>query len=180
MPTQAEIAFLKDQRIPESMVFHEGGLPKKIYKPIMKEIGACPVTGASPCHAAGHTIRTRAGHCAQCDTSKIAFQFRHSSPGFVYVASSVKLQLHKVGSAKDANKRLNSLNFCGYGGTDDWSLIYQAYSSHAGQAEFEVHSLLEQYRYGVRYLKEGCWVDCRETFRAPSAIILGALMSILT
>jgi len=177
MPTQQEIAFLKSQRIPESLVFHGGGLPKKLYKPIMEELGAILVTGTSPCHAAGHTIRTRAGHCAQCDTARIAFQRRHSSPGFVYVAVSAKLGLYKVGSSTDTVKRVKMLNHCGYGGAADWNLIDQVFSPNAGETEFRVHAQLEQFRYPVRYQHEGSWVECREIFRTSGTTVLHSLMT---
>ena len=178
MPTQQEIAFLNSQHIPESLVFHSGGLPKRLYKPIMEDLGAILVTGASPCHASGHTIRTRAGHCAQCDTARIAFQRRHSSPGFVYVAASPKLGLHKVGSSTDVVKRLCTLNNCGYGGADDWYLIDQLFSANAGETEFNVHAQLDKFRYPVRYQRDGSWVECREIFRTSSTTILQALITV--
>lgn len=178
MPTQQEIAFLKAQRIPESLVFHGGSLPKRLYRPLMQELGAILITGASPCLAAGHTIRTRAGHCAQCDTARIAFQRRHSSPGFVYVAASPRLRLHKVGSSKNALQRLATLNHCGYGGTSDWSLIDQIYSDNAGQTAFNVHTQLERFRHPVRYQRDGSWVECREIFKTSATTILRALLSV--
>ena len=178
MPTKQEIDFLKAQRIPESLIFHGGGLPKRLYKQIMKELGAILITGASPCKAAGHTIRTRAGHCAQCDTANIAFQRRHSSPGFVYIATSPRLGLHKVGSSKDVNKRLYSLNRFGYGGSDDWSLVDQVYSATAGKTEFNVHAQLEQFRHPIRYQRDGSWVECREIFKASATTILQALLAV--
>jgi hypothetical protein len=176
MPTQKETAFLNSQRIPESLVFHGGSLPKKIYKPIMEELGAILVTGTSPCQAAGHTIRTRAGHCAQCDTARIAFQRRYSSPGFVYVAVSTKQGLYKVGSSTDVVKRLKTLNHYGYGGATDWNLIDQVFSESAGELEFRVHAQLEQFRCPVGYQREGSWVECREIFKASASTILQALM----
>lgn len=178
MPTKQEIAFLKAQRIPESLVFHGGSLPKRLYRPLMQELGAILITGASPCQAAGHTIRTRAGHCAQCDTARIAFQRRHSSPGFVYVAASPRLRLHKVGSTNNVSKRLGTLNHCGYGGTSDWGLIDQVYSNNAGQTEFNVHAQLEQFRHPVRYQRDGSWVECREIFKASATTILQALLAV--
>lgn len=177
MPTHQEIAFLQAQRIPESLVFHSGGLPKRFYKPIMKELDAILVTGTTPCAAAGHTIRTRAGHCAQCDTAKIAFQKRYSSPGFVYVAASKQLGLHKVGSCLSVPSRLKALNSCGYGGTSDWIVIDQIYSSNAGRTEFEIHALLDRHRSAVRYLRENRWVECRETFSASAETVLRAMLS---
>ena len=41
------------------------------------------------CRAAGHRLRTRSGHCVQCDPKKIAFQERYNSPGYVYIAGSL-------------------------------------------------------------------------------------------
>ena len=165
MPTPSELAFLREQRIPESDVFHAEGMPKKLYKPMMEEIGAIVVTGAAPCSAVGHTIRTRAGHCAQCDTSRIAYQRRHRSKGFVYVAHSHSLDLVKIGSSTDPLRRVAGLASMGYGGGSDWRLVRHYPSSAAGLVEFNVHAQLEAKRIPVVYLRDGFSVCCREAFR---------------
>jgi hypothetical protein len=175
MPTSAELAFLHEQRIPESDVFHAEGMPKKLYKPVMEELGAIFVTGSAPCLAAGHTIRTRAGHCAQCDTSRIAYQRRHRSKGFVYVAHSRSLDLVKIGSSKDPLRRVNGLAKMGYGGCADWHLVRHYPSSSVGRVEFNAHAQLESERVPVVYLRDGFRVCCREAFRVRPSDALRAV-----
>jgi len=95
----------------------------------------------------------------------------------VYVAGSKDLGLHKAGSCLSVTRRLKALNSSGYGGATDWKVIDQIYSSNAGQTEFEIHALLNQYQSSVRYLRENTWVECRETFRASAETVLRAMLS---
>lgn len=175
MPTPAELAFLRQHRIPASEIFHAEGLPKKRYRLMMDELDAILVTGAAPCKAAGHTIRTKSGHCAQCDTSRIAFQRRYRANGFVYVAWSRRLDLVKVGSSLDPDQRIASLSQSGYGGATDWRLVRQFWCSQAGSVEFHAHAQLESKLEEVNYYRDGVEVLCREVFRVPASIAVDAV-----
>jgi len=46
-----------------------------------------------------HRLRTRAGHCVQCDIKKLAFLRRHTKPAFVYIAGSLSGRVLKIGSS---------------------------------------------------------------------------------
>jgi hypothetical protein len=59
---------------------------------------------ASSCRV-GHRLKTRSGHCAQCNPINIAFQDRHNSYGHVYIAGSLSGRIIKFGNAGTIEQR---------------------------------------------------------------------------
>lgn len=90
MLTREEMLFLQSQGMSPGDVFDTKGRPPKAVKDEAKSAGKRLLLGA-PCQAKGHRLRTRAGHCVQCDPSKIAYQRRTEVPGDVYLAVSKSL-----------------------------------------------------------------------------------------
>jgi hypothetical protein len=164
MLTKDQIDFLLSQKIHTSRLFDASGMKTAQYKKAMKELGKSFAYGVSACRAEGHTLRTRAGHCIQCDTSKIAFQRRNDDEGFVYIAGSFTLKLIKIGMTNSTTDRLLSINAYGYGGTDDWELLAYLKTKNAGNVEFGTHNLLKQYSCPIQYNKGGKIVNCLELF----------------
>lgn len=82
MLTKEEMRFMQSQGIAPDDVFDTKGRSPKAVKVEAKAAGKRLLLGA-PCQAAGHRLRTRAGHCVQCDPSKIAYQRRTEVPGDV-------------------------------------------------------------------------------------------------
>lgn len=74
----------------------------------------------------GHLLKTRSGHCIRCKPDALAFQLRHSRPGFVYFAVSISAGLVKVGitSIEDLSIRERFLNQHEYAGEHDWVIVY--------------------------------------------------------
>lgn len=172
MPTKTETAFLNHQKIPLHLTFNVKGLSKKEYQKQMRKIGAVIAIGATPCKAYGHTIRTRAGHCAQCDTSRIAYMLRNDNPAYIYVGYSASCQLHKIGSSTSPLSRMKTLNGLGYANTSDWKLIHKVKVNRAGEKELIIHQLLGSYRYEISYNRDGEHVNCREIFNASLDLIM--------
>ncbi len=85
--------FLKAHRIPESLLFNAEGLSKRARILAMEAFDKKFFYGGSVCSNGGHSLRTKAGHCIQCDTSRIAFQLRSSDAGFVYLCYSKRIEL---------------------------------------------------------------------------------------
>ena len=85
---KSQIEFLKSQNISEKMIFNAKGLKKSEYKGIMKLKRKIIAYNVTPCRENGHTLRTRSGHCVQCNTTRIGFQKRSDKIGF---GSSLKL-----------------------------------------------------------------------------------------
>lgn len=138
--------------------------------------------GGSPCSAAGHTLRSKAGHCIQCDTSKIAFQLRSSQSGYLYLAYSGRERCAKVGTTSVGPKeRIATLASSGYGNCFDWKLIESIYlQSNAGATEFKIHALLEPFQTGIIYEKNGIDVECREVFFCDLEVAQSAFRDVLS
>ena len=164
--TPEQLAFLKSQHVSLSLVLDGGSLSKKDREALMDETGHKFYYGGAPCKAGGHTLRTKAGHCIQCDTSKIAYQLRSSASGYVYLAHSARNNLVKVGfSEVDPHNRVTWLQTSGYGGVNDWAVVKSLrILKDAGKCEFEIHGALEAWRRPIVYVKNNEEVECREIF----------------
>ena len=163
--TISQLAFIKKNKLVINDLFDATGLKAFEWKRKMKELGKLVAYGVNPCSASGHTLRTRAGHCVQCNSAVLAYSRRHSENGDVYVAWSKTGGIAKIGCARDANLRINSLIETCYGGQKDWSLelIYEC--SEAGLIETATHQLLRKHELkGITYLHDGRQQECSELF----------------
>ena len=159
-----QIRFLKENKIHPKFVFDAEGLSKSEYRVIMKELNKLIAYNVTPCKKEGHTLRTRSGHCCQCDTAKIAFQKRNDSAGIVYIAGSLMGEVIKIGFSKAVEVRAESLNRTKYAGFNDWKIIYALRSKDAGRVETKSNSLLHEYAYSIDYEHDGHWQDSYETY----------------
>ena len=163
----SQIEFLKKHGISLSTILDASGLTKRDREIAMTNIGANFYYSDSLCQKAGHALRTKAGHCIQCFTSKIAFQGRSSASGYVYLARAVRDKLIKIGySSAHPADRIQYLNREAYGGVSDWDLREFVYMvSDAGRTEFLIHSILERDRANAIYTNQkGIVVECKEIF----------------
>jgi hypothetical protein len=71
--TAEQIDFLNSHNISLDKVFDASGFSLSEYKVIMKDQGKQIAYNVAPCQQYGHTLRTRAGHCIQCNPAAIAF-----------------------------------------------------------------------------------------------------------
>ena len=119
-----QVQFFRGQGISLSNVFDGSGLSAKERIAKMSALGTpFYYYGGAACLAAGHTLRSKPGHCIQCDTSKIAYQLRHAASGHVYLAYSDSRQYAKVGfSQVHPEERIVFLRREMYGATSDWKL----------------------------------------------------------
>lgn len=161
--TDDERNFLSHHGIPLDKVFDAVCLPKTVYGPLMKEGGYLLACRVQECYR-GHALRTRHGHCVQCDPARIAFASRGLVLGDVYVAISPGSGLIKVGCAADADARLAKLANEGYGGQFDWRLVELVHVDRMGELEGQVHQRLRGYRHPVSYVRDGRVVECKELY----------------
>lgn len=162
--TFEQIRFLKEQNIHPKYVFDAEGLSKSEYRVIMKELNKLIAYNVSPCQREGHTLRTRSGHCCQCNTAAIGFQKRNDSAGIVYIAGTLVGEVVKIGFSKAVEVRSESLNRTKYAGFQDWKVLYALRSDNAGRIENKANSLLHQYALSTGYHHDGHWVDSSETY----------------
>lgn len=163
--TKEQIDFLQTHKVHPRFIFDASGLSKVQYRPIMKELNRYIAFNTTACKQLGHTLRTRAGHCCQCNTASMAFQKRNDSDGVVYVAGTLVGQVVKIGFTESVDKRLESLNRTKYAGFSDWEILFAVSSSNAGRIETKANVLLGVYEYPVDYLHDGHWQDAVETYR---------------
>lgn len=164
LPTKEQLAFIARHGIPRSQLFNATGMSTSQYKSEMKALGMMVAYGVSPCDKAGHTLRTKNGHCAQCGTHHFAFSRRYENIGDVYIAQSKRAGLIKIGTAEGADARQESLNHFGYAGAIDWVIKYRQECYKAGQVEFHAHKALMAYNVSRSYEKQGTTVSCNEVF----------------
>ena len=133
MPTKTETSVLNQQKISLHLTFNVKGLSKKRISKTNEKNWCCYSYWSYNSKAYGHTIRTRAGHCAQCDTSRIAYMLRNDNPAYIYVGYSASCQLHKIGSSTFPLSRMKTPNGLGYANTSDWKLIHKVKVNRAGE-----------------------------------------------
>lgn len=103
----------------------------------------------------GHRIRTRAGHCAQCNPTNIAFTARETSSGNVYIAGSLSGRVIKIGMTTDIARRQRQLRAQQYGGFSDWRVLFDVHVNDAGAVERAVSSRTIGKRVYGGYFKDG-------------------------
>ncbi|WP_109156469.1 MULTISPECIES: GIY-YIG nuclease family protein [unclassified Azospirillum] len=178
--TNEQRRFLLDQKIPLSMVFDATGMKRSEYKEAMKSLNKHFAFGVSPCEKGGHTLRSRAGNCIQCDTANIAFQKRSYKDGHVYLAGSPSKKTLKVGVTSDMEPRIKILNHYRYGDANDWEYLISAKTEKAGDVEFSIHAALVDYSVEGHYYREGKKTQCYELFSCGYVTARSAMVDIMT
>jgi hypothetical protein len=135
------------------------------------------------CSNAGHRLRTRSGHCVQCDTSKIKYQSRHREEGTVYVAYAPSIKISKVGFSTEIDTREQNLNFDGYAGASDWEILFSVHVVEAGRVEALAQRNLAEFKKTTAYLKDKAFLqNSKEAFAcipiAAVEAVLNAIASI--
>jgi hypothetical protein len=175
-PTDEQKRFLIQQRISLSAIFDATGMRPNDYKAAMKAEEKFFAIGVTPCMSAGHTLRSRSGHCIQCDTSTIAFILRYYKDGYLYVFASPSLKMLKIGFSTDPTDRERTVNSFAYGGASDWGKIAHLRCKNAAQAEFSVHEKLSPFLAPQTYFANGRKTDCREIFSCSYSTVKTAII----
>lgn len=153
--TEEQLFFLKENNIPLSKVYDATNQKREVYRKSMKALEKLIAINATPCAKYGHTIRTRNGHCCQCNTANIAYIKRHYANGYVYIVGSQEKKVLKVGSTNNIENRVNSLNFENYATINDWKLILYYKCNDMGLIETEAHNKLQKFQVEKTYIKNG-------------------------
>jgi hypothetical protein len=149
--TNDQIEFLKKHNVSFEKVFNAKGYTKSYYHVLMKQQGKIVAFNTTPCNAFGHTLRTRSGHCIQCNTAHLEFQKRNDYSGIIYIAGSLQGQVLKIGYSKAFTIRNASLNRTKYAGLNDWKIIFYVFSPFAGKIEVAIKSKLNKYLMSLAY-----------------------------
>lgn len=178
MLTDSELHFLKGQKLLAADVYDGRGQSAAAWKAGVRVAGLTLVLG-TPCEQGGHRLRTRSGHCAQCNTSRISYQNRYNSPGYVYIAGSQAARLIKIGTATDISQRERNLRHQAYGGVRDWEMLFSAKVANAGQIENETLRRLRGHKVGHVYEKDGSDQEAIEILEISITKALNVLSSVL-
>ena len=174
-----QLFFLQTQKIPMSSLFDASGMRAADYQVAMKKEGKSFAYGVTPCAKGGHTLRTRKGHCIECDHAKIAFMLRHDKRAYVYIAASYAGKLIKIGSSGDVGDRAKKLSEYRYGGFEDWQILSTAATDSAGRVECDAQSRLAPFSVAGHYLRAGRIQECYELFRCDFSDARDALRAAL-
>jgi hypothetical protein len=131
----SELSFLRRVSVEAHLTYDVSGMTTAEWKNAMRALGKIIAFGATPCAAHGHRLRTRAGHCAQCNPANISYLKRMDTPGDVYVAWSKSSSFCKIGSALNAYEREVTLRKSRYGGASDWEIALIYTTTHSGELE---------------------------------------------
>ena len=153
--SEEQLFFLKEHDIPLSKIFDAANQKRETYRKSMKALEKLIAINTTPCSKYGHTIRTRNGHCCQCNTASIAYLKRHYAHGYVYIVGSQEKKVLKVGSTNNIKNRVNSLNFENYASINDWELILYYKCNNIGLIETEAHNKLNKFQVEKTYIKNG-------------------------
>lgn len=160
---QDEINFLDEHSLSEDDVFDWRGLNSNDRKVAIKQSGKSIALGTM-CRKSGHRLKSRAGHCVQCDSSKLSFQSRKYIQSIIYAAYSKSRKYFKVGISRDLDARLRNLNSEHYGSASDWTLFMAVEVINAGDAETKIHRLLRPKSVSEEYKKNGKAQISKEIF----------------
>lgn len=177
--TKDEKKFLAHHKIPDSALFDASGMGKTTYRAHMKALEKTVALNTTPCKKKGHRMRTRAGHCMQCNVAAHAYLTRHINTGQVYIAGSKTGSFIKIGTSKDFHHREASLNAFGYGGVADWEIIYCVAVSSAGAVEFEIQQNIAQFAHHAQFYKDYHDVNCLELFKCKYSRVKAVLNEVI-
>lgn len=178
--TKQEINFLREMEVPLEKTFDATGYSTAYYKSVMRRLDLWVAYGVTPCSAYGHQLRTRAGHCLQCNTAGISYLKRHSQSQYVYLAYSKSSNWIKIGTTADLSQRSISINMQQYGGVSDWVILSSAYVHKAGEVESLIHSELSEFAELSFTNRGGEYQNTREIFSCNKKFALKVFKKIVS
>ncbi len=175
--TQSELGFLASQGLSAEDVFDARRLPQEVWFRMIDATTKRVALG-SKCRKAGHRLRSRRGHCVQCDTSKLGYQAPYLADQYVYIAGSRLAKLIKIGTCTDLDQRERQVRAERYGSAGDWRFIFHIEVSKAGEIENLAQSRLSRYCVIRPYWKNGAMQDGIELFKCSFSRARKALMEV--
>ena len=146
-------AFIAVHGIPLGLLFDASGMTRSHYQRVMKEEGKEFAFGVGLCNRMHKAIRSRAGHCMQCNPARLAFVFGEDAPANIYIAGSMLARLLKIGRSGDLESRLRNLNVESWADHYDWRLLAFAHCESAGRVERAVHGRLASWVSSCDYVQ---------------------------
>ena len=160
-----ELSFLESQGLSPADVFDGRSEASGINRgKLAKNAGKLIVLRDPSRSKCGHRLTTRAGHCIQCDTERLAHAMRNEKPAFVYIAGSRNLAAIKLGWTQNVSQRLQNLNGQAYASARDWEMLFHVKFLRAGAVETLAQSYLNPSGEILTTFKEGREQEAKEIF----------------
>ncbi|WP_027582906.1 GIY-YIG nuclease family protein [Bradyrhizobium sp. Ai1a-2] len=172
--TKEELAFLASQGLGAADVFDARYYSQATWFRLIKEAGKTVALG-SPCRKGRHRLRSRKGHCVQCDTKVLAFAGRYDLKQYLYIAGSLRARLIKIGVCRDLGQRIRQICAERHGDARDWEVIYAVKIERAGEIEERVLARLGRYAIDSQYWKNGFLQQSTELRRCSISLALKAM-----
>jgi hypothetical protein len=156
--SEDQLKYLKHHKIlPEAVLDATRMTTGKYKSELARQKGTKAIAVVKNTCGKGHAMRFRlsSGHCMECSPQGIAHWKRRQLRGFVYIASSKRLDRIKIGFTQDPSGRDDTLYRDAYGGADDWVLEYHRYFDKAGTVEDFTHSSLAMFSTPIPYIRRG-------------------------
>lgn len=180
--TKQQTEFIQALGLSTRVAFDATGLKRTEWQQQMRELNKLLAFGVTPCAAQGHELRTRSGHCVQCNTANLGYLLRHVQDvrAEVYVAWSEASKLAKIGYSKNADERVSTLNKWRYGGQKDWKmvLIYEVDKAIAIE-KMTQDRLSKSKKQGITYMNGTIERQCTEIFECPLPKAIKALEDVI-
>ncbi|WP_404479332.1 GIY-YIG nuclease family protein [Novosphingobium sp. BL-52-GroH] len=157
--------FCQIHGIPADRLFDAEGLPRQIYKYIMKSDEKWAAYGVTRC-LNGHVLRNRFGSCLICNPQSVAHMLRSKLSGYLYAASGAGGHYMKLGFSSDPMKRIKQANIEGWGGHDDWQLRAYGWAQEAGALEAELHAEFRHNQVRLPWIRNAEQQFTRESYLA--------------
>lgn len=177
--TEDQLWFLAAHGIPFSSLFDASAMGRAAYQAAMEKDGRYFAFGVSRCKRNHHSIRTRAGHCIQCNHAAIAIALREDADAYVYVAASRGAELIKVGLTTDLHDRRRNLNIERWSDHSDWQMLAFADCPQAGRVERSVHNRLSIWATSCEYIQGGRRHRSYEVFNCNFVDARDAMLSVM-
>jgi hypothetical protein len=174
---ESELAFLRYYGFAPDDV-HDGRMQRKDVWQRIATAENKPLVLGTKCRQARHRLRTRAGHCAQCDPKKLAFQARHTADQYVYIAGSREAGLIKIGTCSNLAQREHQVRSEKYGGAGDWVFIFTVEMRNAGDIEGRTQRRLGEYAITRPYWKDGIEQQATELLQCSFTRAMNMLMDV--
>jgi hypothetical protein len=96
-------------------------------------------------------------------------------PGYVYIAGSLACRALKIGMTINIRRRRKELENPGYGGFDDWTMLYYVWVDESIRIEHSVLSRLQRYKIPKRSRQTG-----REIVQCSFSMAQSALSDLIS
>jgi T5orf172 domain len=167
-----QVRFLRKQKLTLERVLDARGMERAEFLEQARLQGKVAFAPHLPCKD-GHVFFLGKGHCIQCRPVALTTWRKYHEDGWVYVAWSENLCLHKIG-ATETRERRRQLNE-GYGGAKDWMTTYRRRFIHCGRVEEQAKKSLKQFEVRSEYVHRGRTTTAKELFNCDRQVIVDAI-----